>query len=183
MLTPAPDERRTAADGAVFGSHARARLAPPRAGRCGSRRTSRPSRRRPTTNFTPCAPCMRARARRTAAPCASPPEAVLHQEPHRAQPAHSDRTSRAARPCVDRARCQGDFAELSARLSVRDVARPRHRGLGRRRQSVPRFHVAASPYARRATRIPIVVEAVKTGSREIPAHLERLLAREHGRAG
>ena len=39
----------------------------------------------------------------------------------------------------DRARRRGDLALVSARLSVRDVARPRHRSLGRRRQPLPRL--------------------------------------------
>ena len=97
-------------------------------------------------------------------------------------PHHQDRTSRPERPGHARARRDGRLAVVSARLSVRDVARARHRSLGRRRQSLPRFRrrhrrVLHGPCASAGGR------GHQGGGRQVPAHLERLLARGHDAPG
>ena len=55
------------------------------------------------------------------------------------QPAHQDRAARPEGARTPGARCRGRLALLPARLPVRDVARPGRRGLGRRRQPLPRL--------------------------------------------
>ena len=80
----------------------------------------------------------------------------------------------------DCARCRRDLALLSARLSVRDVAWPRQRSLGRGRQPLPGFHGRH----RRLRHRPCAPEGGgggERGRRRIPAHFQRLLARGHGR--
>ena len=93
-------------------------------------------------------------------------------------PHHQDRPPRPERPGHARARRDRRFAVVSARLSVRDVAWARHRGLGRRRQSLPRLR-------RRHCRVLHGTCPSKGGrchqggGRQVPARFERLLAREH----
>ena len=119
----------------------RTRRGPPSAGRCAFDR--RRNRSQPPTpdELDTCARCMRARAEAHAAACtfrAGVPVKLPSESATVATP-HQDRAARPQGPRPDRARRRGDLALLSARLSVRDVARPRHRSLGRRRQSLPRF--------------------------------------------
>ena len=79
-------------------------------------------------------------------------------------------------PRHDRARLEGRLALLPARLSLRDLAWQGHGGLGRRRQPLPRFRGG-----HRGLRDRPCASARREGRagrrREIPAHLERLLAR------
>ncbi len=70
------------------------------------------------------------------------------------------------------------LAVVSARLPVRHVARPRHRGLGRRRQPLPRFRRRHRGVLDRP-RAPGGRARRAAGGRRVPAHLERLLARAH----
>ena len=186
MLTPEPgtDELQlTAVFPAVTVEEARAATGWPL--QVGRRSRSDRSRRRPGTRNparTACAhargtqpPRARSRLTREHIP-RSPP--CRTRNPRRLEPPPEDGTSRAECPGHDRTRRRGRFALVSARLSVRDVARPRHRGLGRRRQPVPRFR-RRHRRVRDGPRPPEGGHRDQGGGRQVPAHLERLLAREH----
>ena len=150
---PRPRDRGTAADGALPRRDRRGGARGHRLAAAAGARAWRCCRRRRHSNSKPCAHCTRARARRTSAPCDCPPEAGAHSQELTVSNPHIKTELPGPKARAMLARDVGVASpSYPARLSVRDVARPRHARSGTSTATASSTSPPASPCARPATR-------------------------------